>query len=125
MGAHLEIRSFGKYAEEGWAPAEVCSMTVGEYAMVGIPGEIFTTPGRRIREHSPYQYTSVMALTNGLIGYIPESDAFFEHSYIYGVHPNAADIAVKGTDEVLVKLGIKALLAAKSRTSGAGEMMGQ
>ena len=117
-GRALGNLEFQKYAEDGVAPAEVCSLTVGEYAMVGIPAEIFTTPGRRLREHSPFEYTSVMALTNGLIGYVPESDAYFEKSYIYGVHPHMADIAEKGTDEILVDLGTRSLLSAKSQASG-------
>jgi hypothetical protein len=120
-GRALENREFQKYAEDGMAPAEVCSLAIGEYAMVGIPGEIFTSPGRRLREHSPFEYTSVMALTNGLIGYVSESDTYFEGSYIYGVHPSVADIAVKGTDEVLVELGTKTLLSAKNQSDGARE----
>ncbi|MCY3800257.1 MAG: hypothetical protein OXG46_01635, partial [Chloroflexi bacterium] len=82
---------------------------IGGYAMVGIPAELFATPGWRIRSHSPFEITAVMSLTNGLVGYVPEADAYFPGSYIYGVHPHLAAITVPGTDETLVAAAGRAL----------------
>ena len=108
-GARLESPEFAAYARDRVAPADVSVLAVGGYVMVGVPAEIFAIPGRRIRDHSPFEITAVMSLTNGLVGYVPEADAYFPGSYIYGVHPHLADITVAGTDETLVAAAGKAL----------------
>ena len=108
-GARLESREFAAYARDRIAPADVSVLAVGGYAMVGVPAEIFAIPGWRIRDHSPFETTAVMSLANGLVGYVPEADAYFAGSYIYGVHPHLANITVAGTDGTLVAAAGKAL----------------
>lgn len=103
-----------QYADRKTMPAHVAALAIGEYALVGVPAELFTTPGRRIREHSPFVVTSAMSLTNGMVCYVAEAEAFFDASYIYGVHPDLPDMAEKGTDTVLVNAGLSALREAKA-----------
>ncbi len=121
-GARLESREFAAYAKDRIAPADVSVLAVGGYAIIGIPAEIFAIPGRRIREHSPFEITAVTALTNGLVGYVPEADAYFAGSYIYGVHPHLADITVAGTDATLVAAARKALDHVGRRSPGAARI---
>ena len=103
-----------KRAEEGAIRVQVAALAVGDYAMVGIPAELFTTPARRIREHSPFDITSVMALTNGDVFYVAEKDAFFEGSQIYGIEDHWPEMAAPGADDVLVEAGLRAVREAKA-----------
>ncbi len=108
----------GRWAEQGRAPAEVSAIAIGEFGIVGIPAEFVTTPARRIREHSPFKYTAVAALTNGTVFYVAEKEAFFEGSLIYGVHANMAAMAEHGSDRILSDAGIHALHMARRSQSG-------
>ena len=49
---------------------EIHTIRIGEWAMVGLPGEIYTDIGRAIKDDSPYELTSVISLANGTHGYI-------------------------------------------------------
>lgn len=49
---------------------EVHTIRIGEWAMVGLPGEIYTDIGKAIKKDSPYKLTSVISLANGTHGYI-------------------------------------------------------
>ena len=49
---------------------EIHTIRIGEWAMVGLPGEIYTDIGRAIKADSPYELTSVVSLANGTHGYI-------------------------------------------------------
>ena len=101
------------WAVAGRAPAEVSAIAVGDFAMVGIPAEIFTAPAQRIREHAPFSQTAVMALTNGCVGYVAEAEAFFSGSSIYGVYSSFSAMAEPGSDTTLCEAGIQALRQAK------------
>lgn len=62
--------------------AEIQVIALGEQcAIVTLPGEIFTELGMYIKSRSPYQYTMVVELTNGSIGYIPDRKAYIEGNY--------------------------------------------
>jgi aminoglycoside 3-N-acetyltransferase len=114
-----------KWAAEGKTRAEVIALAVGDYGMVGIPAELFTTPARVIREHSPFPLTAVLGLTNGMVMYVPEKEAYFEESLIYGVYPSNSDMTVAGTDRILSKAGIEALRQARNDQSRLGEEIGK
>jgi hypothetical protein len=103
-----------QWSKRGEVEAEVTALAIGDFALVGIPAEIFTDPARKICEHSPFAITAVVALTNGLLMYVAEEEAFFDKSLIYGVHQNPADMAVAGTDSLLVEAGLGALREAAS-----------
>ncbi len=49
---------------------EIHTIRIGEWAMVGLPGEIYTDIGRAIKLDSPFELTSVISLANGTNGYI-------------------------------------------------------
>ena len=86
------------YRAAGQAPAEVAALAVGDYAMVGVPAELFTAPAQRVRAHSPFPHTAVVSLVNGKLMYVAEGEAFFEGSTIYGVEPDFPAMARPGAD---------------------------
>lgn len=51
-------------------PFEIHTVRLGDWAIVGLPSEIFTEIGRRIKEGSPFENTVVFELANGTHGYI-------------------------------------------------------
>lgn len=61
---------------------EVQAFAFGDkVAIVGVPGEIFTEIGMKIKESSPFETTIVSGYTNGYIGYIPTPEAYESLSY--------------------------------------------
>jgi hypothetical protein len=60
---------------------EVQVMVLGGLALVGLPGEIFTEFGLRIKTQSPFPETIVAELANGWHGYIPTQEAFQHGGY--------------------------------------------
>ncbi|MHB1457540.1 MAG: GNAT family N-acetyltransferase [Armatimonadota bacterium] len=49
---------------------------LGDIAIVGVPGELFTSLGMEIKRRSPFKYTIVTAIANDYIGYLPDRKAF-------------------------------------------------
>ena len=49
---------------------EVQTLRLGPWAIVGLPSEIFTDIGRRIKNGSPFEHTVIFELSNGTHGYI-------------------------------------------------------
>jgi hypothetical protein len=115
---HPEIRSA---AETGRAPAEVSALAIGDVALVGIPAEYFTTAAQGIRAHAPFGLTSVMALTNGKLMYVADSEAFFPGSMIYGAYPQQPAMCAPGTDRLLGEAALRALRTAKAAQSLRGQ----
>ena len=101
-------------AATGRTVADVAAVAIGDYAMVGMPAELFTDPARRIREHAPFDQVSVIGLTNGKLMYVAESEAFFEESTIYGVEPDFPNMAQPGSDRILHDAALRALRRAKA-----------
>ncbi|MBU0609814.1 MAG: hypothetical protein KKI08_18160, partial [Armatimonadetes bacterium] len=56
--------------------AEIDAFRLGDYALVTLPGEIFTEFGLDIKLKSPAKRTFVMELANGIVGYVPTKRAF-------------------------------------------------
>jgi hypothetical protein len=54
----------------------VQAIILGDIAIVGVPGEFFTTLGEEIKRQSPYRYTYVFELANDYVGYIPDAPAY-------------------------------------------------
>jgi hypothetical protein len=52
---------------ETWLQA----LLIGDVAIVGVPGELFTQLGLDIKNRSPFRYTCVAELANDWIGYLP------------------------------------------------------
>jgi len=104
--SHPELQA---WRAAGRAPAEVTALAVGDYALVGVPAELFTGPALRVRERSPFALTAVVSLTNGKLMYVADSEAFFEGSAIYGVEPDFPAMARPGTDRLLGDAALQAL----------------
>lgn len=49
---------------------EIHTIRLGPWAIVGLPSEIFTDVGRRIKRASPFEHTLIFELSNGTHGYI-------------------------------------------------------
>ena len=60
---------------------EVQVLAIDDFAMVGLPGEIFVELGLGLKQGSPFATTAVAGLTNGAAGYIPTAGAFDEGGY--------------------------------------------
>lgn len=89
--------------------AEVMVITLGtEVAFVGLPGEPFVELGLAIKQGSPYQFTSVVELANGSIGYIPNRKAHAEGAY--GASPQSTRCE-PGSGEALVDSALRQLIA--------------
>jgi len=69
--------------EEGGSEAEMelQAVRLGEAALVGIPAEVFAEIGLKMRDRSPFPYTSMVELANGAMGYLPTERAFSEGGY--------------------------------------------
>jgi len=85
--------------------AEIQVIALGEdCAIVSLPGEIFTEIGMYIKSRSPFQYTMVVELANGSIGYVPDRKAFIEGNY----EPVSSRVA-PGSGEILAERALTLL----------------
>lgn len=84
------------------------TISVGDYAFVGLQGEPFTEIRNRIEATSPFSdNTMVCALTNHMTAYIPTTQAFSEGGYevastCYG--PGSDDIIVSAVEAALKQI---------------------
>jgi len=60
---------------------EIQLISIGDFAMVGIPAELFCEFGLEIKKKSPVPNTFVAELANGWAGYIPTEEAFKHGGY--------------------------------------------
>ena len=76
------------------------AMVIGEVAIVGVPGELFTGLGVELKERSPFQYTYIVSLANDWMGYLPDREAHTLGGYQtwMGLHSYAEE----GTGERMV-----------------------
>jgi neutral ceramidase len=61
--------------------AELQVISIGQVAIVGIPGELFVELGLAIQKQSPFPYTFIVELANGSIDYIPTREAYQQGAY--------------------------------------------
>lgn len=82
-------------------------INIGDVAIVGLPGEVFTSLGMEIKQKSPFRQTIIIQLANDAIGYIPDEKAYSLGGYQLwtGYH----SLLPKGTGEELVKHAISLL----------------
>ncbi len=66
-----ELRDKQGAPRQTWLQA----MVIGDVAIVGVPGELFTKLGLDIKNRSPFRYTYIAELANDWIGYLPDLDA--------------------------------------------------
>lgn len=85
-------------------------LQIGETVLVGLPGEIFSEIGLRIKANSPYAHTVVTELTDGSHGYITpdhvQAAGCYESIYsnIAYTGKGTADVLVNGATEMLREL---------------------
>jgi len=87
-------------------------MLLGDIALIGVPGELFTKLGLLIKRLSPFRYTYVVSLANDYIGYIPDNEAFKLGGYQTwtGFH----SYVERGTGEYIVEKSIEILSSLRS-----------
>ena len=85
----------------------VQAVRIGDVAIVGVPGEFFTTLGQEIKRRSPFRYTFVFELANDYIGYIPDRAGFDRGGYQTwtGLH----SYLERGTGETIVSEAVDLL----------------
>ena len=83
------------------------AMVIGEVAIVGVPGELFTGLGVELKERSPFQYTYIVSLANDWMGYLPDREAHELGGYQtwMGLHSYAEE----GTGERMIDEAIRML----------------
>ncbi len=62
-------------------PSELQVIEIGDFVVVGLPGELFVEFGLALKAASPFSTTAVVSLTNDYVGYIPTIAAFSEGAY--------------------------------------------
>lgn len=94
----------------------VQAITIGDVALVGVPGEFFTYLGQEIKRRSPYRDTFVFQLANDYIGYIPDRAAFDLGGYQVwtGLH----SYLERGTGEAIVAAAVDLLEDLSRPTAG-------
>ena len=55
---------------------EVTAISLGEIAIVGLPGEVFVEYGLRIKKEAKFKQVFITQLCNDYVGYIPSKEAF-------------------------------------------------
>ena len=78
---HYQRGALGMYRDmrrrqEVPVEAEVQALAVGDTVIVGTPFELFSAPGRGIRERSPFRNTLVLGYCNDYLGYLPPTEDF-------------------------------------------------
>lgn len=81
------------------------AISIGDFALVGIPGELFVEIGQRAERESAFKSTFVCCLTNGGDCYFPTSKAYDEGGY-----ESRSSKLKKGVDDIVVD-GIRELFA--------------
>ena len=70
-----------RYEGKDAIATEMWAARVGDWAAVGLPGEVLTEIGLQIKQRSPFPVTTVISLCNDAIGYISTARAHREGGY--------------------------------------------
>lgn len=70
---------------------EVHTIRLGDWAIVGLPGEIYSEIGHRIKAGSPFAQTVIFEMANGTRGYIPTREVV--EADLAGTGPYEAKVA--------------------------------
>ena len=82
-------------------PFEIHTIRLGDWAIVGLPSEIFTDIGRRIKTASPFSNTLVFELANGTHGYIATKTVHESTAYESKVSKYNAYTASDSADRIV------------------------
>jgi hypothetical protein len=89
-------------------PLLVQGMRIGPVALLGVPVEIFTEIGRKIRDASPFPTTLVSGYWNGYRNYLPTDDERSRGGYEVDFSPflpGSPSLLVAGAERILGALG--------------------
>ena len=75
-----QILALGKISEKSLS-SEIQVISLGDIALVSIPGELFVEYGLEIKKKSPFVHTFIIGYANDYVGYIPTLKAFQEGGY--------------------------------------------
>jgi neutral ceramidase len=104
----------GRSAGQDGIDAHLSVARIGPLGLLGLPVELFTSIGERIRAASPLSTTLIVTLCDGKLGYLPDAGAYAEGGYEVLTTPFAP-----GADDVLVEAAV-ALLNQIAETDPAG-----
>ncbi len=77
---------------DGRLPISLSAVQLGDVAMVFHPSELYSCYGLTIRRDSPLPDTLVVGYTDGIIGYLPDPNAYKAHEYAAMVVPKILDV---------------------------------
>lgn len=95
--------------QNGAHPAEVQALFLGDWAVVGMPAELFVELGLRIKERAHPLHALVSSCTNGRVGYVPTGAAFAHGGYetTFGpssmLAPQAGDLLVEAAARLVAQ----------------------
>ena len=74
-------RVLDRIRRQGTQPAEVQAIGIADHTLVGIPAEYFVQHGLRIKQACHPRRVLVAGCTNGMVGYVPHTEAFGRGGY--------------------------------------------
>jgi len=106
VGDDYKAVLFKKLKEQEDIPIliEQTCIAIGDTALIGFPGELFTEIGANIEKASPFSRTIIIGLANGYAGYIPTQEAIKQGGYeteTRTVADNADEIIIERSRELL------------------------
>jgi hypothetical protein len=115
----LKFRPEGDYqfVDAKPVPIRLSVLLLGDVAICGISGEVFTQIGERIKKSSPCPETIVITHVNGSSGYLPTDEAYERIGYeilVTGVKRGVEKLLVEGATRA-----IRQALASRSEKIGA------
>ena len=69
-------------------------ITMGEFAFITVPHEMFDTNAKYVRDFSPCAITFISSLSNGALPYIPSA-----YGYVHGCYESATTKCKPGAGE--------------------------
>ncbi|MDD4681512.1 MAG: neutral/alkaline non-lysosomal ceramidase N-terminal domain-containing protein [Clostridia bacterium] len=83
---------------------EIQVIVIKGVTFIGLPGEVFSEIGRKIKNKSPFKHTFISSVTNGTLGYFPTRTAFNEGGYESRNNPFTEEL-----EDLLVNTSIELL----------------
>jgi hypothetical protein len=69
------------YAGKDAAEAELQILSIGDIALVGVPGELLCSPGLEIKWNSPFRKTFILYNSTAYLSYLPPANYFKQGGY--------------------------------------------
>lgn len=86
---------------------EIQALRAGDFAVIGIPGEVFSEFNSILRAASPARATVIASVANGYIGYLPTNAAMAEGAYEARMSPasNVETVLREAVDRSFAAIG--------------------